>query len=239
MSTVPIATEYRPPAGEKRHQIDHRTIKLIVGVIAVGIGPLTNFLAKHSASPVDITSISASYYVAGPAQTIFLGFLFAIAALLAAYNGFSTAEMISSKVAAVAALGVALFPCGCDGRPVRVPHAHEFFATIVFLILAYLALGFYRRARAKNDAKANARAIIYAICIVAIIGAIIVLALNGGLANTETKTESRVTFYGELVALVAFGISWLTASHFIPVLTTEGDRDLRRRGVDRPSPAQV
>ena len=65
----------------KREEIDHLTIKFVVGLIAVTLAPLTDFFAK---SP--ITSISASYYEGGPSQTIFIGFLFAIAALLLAYK---------------------------------------------------------------------------------------------------------------------------------------------------------
>lgn len=71
-------------------------------------------------------------------------------------------------------------------------------------------------------------------CIVAIVGATGVLAFNGGLANTATTSESRTTSYGELVALVAFGISWLTAGHFLPVITSDQERLLRRAGTDQP-----
>jgi NADH:ubiquinone oxidoreductase subunit 5 (subunit L)/multisubunit Na+/H+ antiporter MnhA subunit len=71
----------------KREEIDHLTIKFVVGLIAVTLAPLTDFFAK---SP--ITSISASYYEGGPSQTIFIGFLFAIAAFLLAYNGFSRTD---------------------------------------------------------------------------------------------------------------------------------------------------
>jgi len=49
--------------------------------------------------------ISASYYEGGWSQSIFIGFLFAIAALLLGYNGYSKTEMVLSKVAAFAGLG--------------------------------------------------------------------------------------------------------------------------------------
>ena len=66
----------------KREEIDHRTIKLIVGVIALSLATLTGAFAG-----TPIASISASYYEGGWSQTIFIGFLFAIAAFLLAYNG--------------------------------------------------------------------------------------------------------------------------------------------------------
>jgi hypothetical protein len=75
-----------------RPEIDHRTIKLIVGGVALGLAPLTIAL-----SPAPIASISASYHEGGAAQSVFVGFLFAIAALLLAYNGLSRTEMILSK----------------------------------------------------------------------------------------------------------------------------------------------
>src|SRR5215510_12046051 len=102
-----------------RQEIDHRTIKLIVGVVALSLATLTDLFAKTS-----ITSISASYYEGGWSQSIFIGFLFAIAALMLAYNGQSRTEMLLSKVACVTALGVAMFPCGCGGYPPLVPHVH-------------------------------------------------------------------------------------------------------------------
>ena len=66
-----------------------------------------------------------------------MGFLFAIAAFLLAYNGLSRTEMFLSKAAAAAALGVALFPCECGGHPALVPYVHGASAAVMFLILAY------------------------------------------------------------------------------------------------------
>lgn len=71
----------------------------------MSLAGLTSFLAKYR-----ITSISGSYYEGGWSQIILIGFLFAIAAFLLAYDGLSTREMVLSKVASVAALGVAIVP---------------------------------------------------------------------------------------------------------------------------------
>jgi len=61
----------------RRPEIDHRTIKLLVGVIAVTMPFLTDAFATHT-----IDSISAAYYELGWSQSIFIGFLFAIGAFL-------------------------------------------------------------------------------------------------------------------------------------------------------------
>ena len=49
----------------KQQEIDHLTIKLVVGLIALSLAPLTSFFANSY-----ITSISASYYEGGWSQSI-------------------------------------------------------------------------------------------------------------------------------------------------------------------------
>ena len=200
-------------------EIDHRTIKLIVGGVALGLAPLTTAL-----SPTPIASISAAYHEGGAAQSVFVGFLFAIAALLLAYNGRSRTEMILSKGAAVAALGVALFPCTCGRYAVPWPWMHGLSASVMFLILAWFCLIFFRRARAKPHAQAQRRAGLYAACGAAILLAIAVLALNALLGYAWLQAMPRLVLWGEATALTAFGIAWLTASHALPWLNRASER---------------
>jgi predicted transporter len=207
----------------QREEIDHRTIKLLVGVIALTLAGLTSYFAGGV-----ITSISASYHVGGWAQTIFVGFLFAIGALMLAYNGLSTREMVLSKVAAIAAFGVALFPCKCDNRDEVLPYVHAASATILFLILAYFCYIFFSRARQKardqGNAPANARATIYMLCGITIIASILAIAADAQLGGALTAKVARLIFYAERAALMAFGISWLTASRVLPLLTLPDER---------------
>lgn len=202
-----------------RQEIDHRTMKLIVGIVATSLAGLTNFFARTA-----ITSISASYHEGGWSQSIFIGFLFAIAAFLLAYNGLSQAAMILSKVASAAGLGVALFPCKCGTHTELVPYVHGISAAVMFLILAYFCYEFFRRARAKGHSQANARATIYALCGIAILLSIIVLAFDNLFGGAFSAIVPRLTYYGEAVGLVSFGISWLTASRVLPVLTRQDER---------------
>jgi len=205
-----------PPNHE---EIDHHTIKLIVGIIALSLANLTSFFAS-----TPITSISASYYETGWSQSIFVGFLFAIAAFLLAYNGLSFWEMALSKVAAIAALGVALFPCQCDNRDEIIPYVHAASAAVMFLILTYFCYLFFKRAKAKGYAQAKARAGIYAICGVTILASVLVLAFDGFSGGILSEKIPRLTFYGERAGLMAFGISWLTAARVLPILTRQDER---------------
>lgn len=205
-------------ATPQRPEIDHRTIKLIVGGIAISLASLTSLFAT---SPLE--SISAAYYQTGWSHSIFIGFLFAIAAFLLAYNGLTRNEMVLSKIAAMAGLGVVLFPCACGEHAVR-PFVHYISASVMFLVLAVFCYIFYRRARRKGFAQAQVRAGLYALCGGAIVLSIVVLALNALLHDALKRRIPNLIFYGEAVGLVAFGISWLNASHVLPGVNRPEER---------------
>jgi hypothetical protein len=216
-------------ANPKLPEIDHRTIKLIVGVIALTLANLTSFFSQTK-----ITSISASYYEGGWSQNIFVGFLFAISAFLLAYNGQSRREMVLSKLAACAALGVAMFPCQCGDHKEIIPNVHGISAAVMFVILAFFCYIFFARARNKGHSEAKLRSYIYAGCGIAILVAILTLAIDHLSNGLISEKIVRLTFYGERVGLVAFGISWLTASRVLPVLTSKDERFSLLS--DQPSP---
>ena len=207
-------------ATPKRPEIDHHMIRLTVGLIAILLAVLTQAFA-----PQALQSISESYHMGGWSQSIFVGFLFAIAAFLLAYNGHSGREMVLSKIAAVAGLGVALFPCSCDDKYTEiVPYVHGASAAAMFSILAYFCYIFYRRASDKGHAQAKTRARFYAACgTVIVIGLALIAADNWFGAPGNTGLGS-LTFLGEAAALFAFGIAWLIASKVLPVVTSVEER---------------
>ena len=202
-----------------RVEIDHHTIKLIIGVIAISLATLTSIFSE---TPLE--SISASYHEEGWSSIIFIGFLFAISAFLIAYHGRSAFELVISKIAAVSALGVAMFPCSCGGHQEIIPHVHYISATVMFLILVAFCYSFFKRARGKGHTQAVFRAYIYAICGITILVSIAVIGLDFVLDEAISSRISRLTFYCEAVALVAFGIAWLTASRILPLITRKDER---------------
>lgn len=202
----------------KRQEIDHRTLKLMVGVVAISLAVLTSVFSENG-----LQSISESYYENGWSRTIFIGFLFAIASFLLAHNGKTKNEMILSKVAAAAGFGVALFPCDCGHDPNVVPYVHGLSAAAMFIVLAYFCLAFYRRTRSKGHPRAKVRGAIYIACGLVITAAILALAIDFFLDH-RFSTGTSFIFWGEAVALVAFGLAWLLASKVLPVLTEESAR---------------
>lgn len=203
-----------------RPEIDNHTMKLIVGVIALSLPFLTSNL---SVNPLD--SISAAYWdIGGWPRNIFVGFLFAIGAFLLSYNGHSGKEMVLSKVAALASVGVAMFPCKCNGQTEIIPFVHYASAAVMFGILAIFCYLFLQRARSKDWLQARIRAVIYASCGLIIVVAMALMAADYLTEDTLSQHISRFTFYAEAAGLVAFGFAWLTASRIVPIITRTDER---------------
>lgn len=201
------------------NEIDHHVLKFIVGITAIVLANLTVFLSGEA-----LASISEAYHTGGWARDFFVGLLFAISAFLSAYNGSSVLEMLLSKVAAAAALLVALFPCECGTGTELVPYLHYIAAAIMFVILACFCVIFYRRARAKGHREAVWRSYLYALCGVIIIIAMAVLAFDHIAGRPIGSKLTRLIFYGERAGLVAFGVSWLVASRALPLITAPSER---------------
>lgn len=198
-------------------EIDHRTMKLIVGLMAIFLAPLTNLLSEDS-----LESISASYHAGGLARDVFVGFLFAISTFMVAYNGRNGREQLLGRIAAGAGMGVAVFPCHC-GNPDNeiIPWVHGISAAVMFVVLAFFCLGFYRAARKKPHKQAQLRAQVYRLCLIVIVIVIAALGLDAITGGHLKESFESLTFWGEYLGLVAFGISWLTASLAIPLITSQ------------------
>lgn len=202
-----------------RPEIDHRTIKLLVGLIALSLASITNWFSVSA-----ITSISASYYEGDWARNALVGSLFAIAALMLAYNGLSFWEMLLSKLGALAALGVAMFPCACGGHAEIWAHAHYLSATLMFSVLAGMCRIFQKRASRKRHIEARRRAGIYFLCMLVILGVMAIMLIDAMSQDVLSAEWPRLTFYCERAGLVAFAVSWLTASKIIPVFAAPEER---------------
>lgn len=206
-------------AGQSRQEIDHRTLKLLVGLVGLFLASATSFLSGGA-----IESISAAHCHGGWARDFLVGSLFAIAAFMLAYNGFSRREKWVAKVTALAAIGVAWFPSKCGGQAELIPGAHAVSAVVMFLMLTWLCWIFHRRAKRAAYPGARRRARLYALCGITIplsMGIIVVDHFAGGAIEAHVP---RLVLYCELVALFAFGVAWLAASHLVPWITAPEER---------------
>jgi hypothetical protein len=158
-------------------------------------------------------SISDYYYSA--AVGFFVGLLVALSLYLLAYQGFDNKwrkwDLLCARVAAVAALGVALFPCGPPDEAQRRPWwlawmvwVHYGSAGVLFAAFAMFSLVLFTRTDPAGFHAADEkwRHAVYRVCGMFIIGGMIGSLVLG-------KFMNRPIFWPESVVLVAFAISWL------------------------------
>ena len=211
---------------EHKKEIDHHVLRLIVGLIALLL-PLFVILLT-TGNPLG--SISAAYHDDGAARDVFVGSLFAMAAFLFAYNGDHARQSTLSKLAAVSTVCVALFPTTGVSAPETlatwVGVVHYAAAAALYGVLAYFCWSFSCTAQCKKMQfrEAGIRSVIYRVCMVAMIIAILSLLVYWLFRGFFDLYFPRYVFFFEWLGLLAFGIAWLVASRIIPVITHSDER---------------
>jgi len=205
-------------------ELNEHTAKLIVGFIAISLAIVEYFLTDGK-----LHSVSESYVLGDWPRNVFVGSLAAIGAFMLSYNGkqpHQIFQMAMSKVAALAAFGIALFPCLCERDPsgLAFPYLHGALTGLLFIILVLFCYFFYQRAWEKYlDARTlgksglppKIRAGIYALCGGLIAISILSIAINQFTGKVISEKYPIFTFIFEYIGLVSFGIAWLTAGGYV------------------------
>lgn len=204
-------------------EINQYTIKFLIGLVALLL-PVVEVILSRGA----ITSISESYWYPDSywSRNVFVGSLFAIAALLAGYNGTSSKQLWFGKVAALAAILIANFPCKCGNSAHEIlKGVHGVSAGVLFAVLAWFCWDFIQRAKTKlHDVRktaASRRIVIYKACGIGMLAAIALFIAH----FLFFPDEESLILCGETFGLVSFGLSWLTASHKLPGITHSSERE--------------
>ena len=206
-------------------QIDHRVIKLLIGVIAVFMA----FFMQSVAGEI-LKSISESYHSRG--RDWLVGLLFAVAALFLSFSGENKFERILTIVASMLAAIVAIAPCECGRPPGVLSGLHFPAAAGLFTILGYFCWRFRRTAKSKitRYPEARNRVRVYTICLAGMLlcGLMAVAYVLPG--NSLDARFPNYVFWMEGLGLVSFGLSWLAASRTLPIVTNSRERFHIREG---------
>jgi hypothetical protein len=194
----------------------HRQLIGYIGLVLPLILILMAMVRDGVAQWRSLESISAYYY--SGAAAAFVGMLVALALYLFTYRGYRNkyywADRAASTIAAVSALGVAIFPTAApDGVPALswwtpvTGVLHHVFAFFLFAMFAVFALWLFRIKPDGEEVTPGKRwrNRVYLLCGIVIVGSIIwagVAGLNG-----------RSIFWPESVALIAFAVSWLVKGY--------------------------
>ncbi|MBL4634931.1 MAG: hypothetical protein JKY56_13750 [Kofleriaceae bacterium] len=196
----------------KQKVFDYRALRFLLGLAALSVTWVVTFTANET-----LVSISSSYHT--DARDCFVGLLFFVGAFLWAYNGHYRWEGRLSKLAGVAAIVVALVPGACPGCEKGIEASvHLAASATLFLVLAYFCLVPFRKNTKGKGGKKRLRSGIYLACGVAILGALGIASILTWTLCSATVDEYRIVYWGEAIALHAFGIAWMTAGKVFPFL---------------------
>jgi hypothetical protein len=196
---------------------DYRALRLLVGIIAFSLPFVVSAIAN-----MELGSISGSYYT--NARDVFVGLLFIVGSFLWAYNGHKTQHKISqktlSKIAALAAIGVAVFPTTDGDAPASLISAlHYGSAAVLFLILTWFCFVFFQVDIKGQGGKKGRRSKVYYLCGWIMLICILVIAANQIPFIRDWVGDFALVFWAEAIALCAFGAAWIVAGKYFSIFT--------------------
>jgi hypothetical protein len=163
-------------------------------------------------------SISAYYYTR--MGDVFVGSLCAVAVFLMSYRGYERRDRVAGVAACVFGVGIALFPTAPDAptaAQARVGIVHHVFAASFFLALAYFSLALFRKTDPTKPPTRQKvqRNVVYTVCGYTILACLAILVVARIVIGEPAMEALKLLFVFESVAIVAFGISWLTKGEFV------------------------
>jgi len=214
---APPAAGVRDEQGHRPYhlsQLAHRQVigylGLLLPLILLGLAAIRETTPLPRGQILDSVS---DYYYSG-AVAAFIGILFALALFLLTYRGYEgdRADRVAGFVGGLAALGVAFFPTGPpEGLPefpwwsetTRVIHYVS--ATVLFVTFIVFSLWLFRKTDVPEGAELPPdkrwRNRVYLVC------GLVMIA--GVLWAASSMITDRPIFWPEVIALLAFAISWL------------------------------
>ena len=199
--------------------INTRRLRCIIGWLAILLPWIVALVIGFIPN-----SISITFYEFLTASPIFMIILGSASILLICYQGYEKKDDILNTIAACCGLGVCLFPMQVAAYPIvtifSIPAnisyiIHIAFAVVFFILLAINSLFLFTKSNTPKEKwtkQKKIRNIIFKICGIGMIvsfGILLFPSFYGQVWLTET------------IALLFFGISWLTKANCYPWLAAD------------------
>lgn len=198
-----------------RHTYSYMTLRKAVGWIGLLL-PFILMLGGFFIFKGNFVESSISYYYHTGMRDVFVGALCAVALFLFFYTGYNKWDDWAGNLGGLFALGVAWFPTTKSGPVEWAGQVHLICALLFFVILASFSLFLFTKTvkgkRPRGSKKK--RNLIYIICGIIMLACLIIILVYKILQKENTH-ETSIVYWGETVALVAFGVSWLTKGEAI------------------------
>ena len=197
------------------------SLRRAIGILGVLL-PLILSLGAVALFKTGLQHSISSYYYTGM-RDVFVGTLCAIGVFLLSYKGYERKDDWAGNVACLFAGCVALLPTTPAGMTTALEKTigtlHLVFAALFFLVLAYFSLHLFTKTDETKTptSRKRWRNRVYRVCGYTILAAIALMVLLA-IQNPQLKADLQgynPIYWLESIAIVAFGVSWLTKGEAI------------------------
>ena len=208
-------------ANERSLVFSYLTLRKAIGVLGIAF-PFVLYVGALLIFQTNIQRSISAYYHTGM-RDVFVGTLWAIGFFLLSYKGYECADDIAGDLGCIFAVGVTLFPTfpnGVASSNARfIGHIHQTFTALFFLTLIYFSLFLFTKTnpRATPTRRKLQRNKVYRVCGYAMAICILLIVVYYRLTGAAASflQPYKPVFWLEAIAVVAFGISWLTKGEAI------------------------
>ncbi len=196
--------------------ISYFTLRKLIGLLGIFL-PLLLIAGNYLGSGSWAIEYSISdYYDNTAAGDILVGVLFVLGFFLLSYKGYDKIDDRTSDLGCLFALGVALFPTTSKNNFVHI--MHFVFALLLFSVFIFFALYLFRKTTNKNTVTAQKqnRNKLYLTCGIIMVVCVVGIALFSLVKSLMPFADKyNMVFWLEAVALICFGVSWITKGELI------------------------
>ena len=199
--------------------ISYLWLRTAIGIIGIAL-PFALAMGKILFDDGGLQSSMSAYYYTNT-RNLFVGSLCAIGIFLMSYQGYERKDNIAGKLACVFAIGVAFFPTtpeiNATSGDQLTGRFHLIFAALLFLTLAYFSLCLFRKTDLTKPPtpQKRRRNAVYSICGYTILASILLIVMVRVWLEYTVLQNFKPVFWLEALAVVSFGVSWLTKGEAI------------------------
>lgn len=195
--------------------ISYFTLRRTIGFLAFFLPPALvfgSFILDHT----KYIQVSMSAYYHTGVRNLLVGVICGISLFLFCYHGYKWYDSLLSKLAGLFALGIAFFPTSAtNDKTDFISILHYVTSGIFLVILAFMSFFLFTKSKGTMTPRKKQRNRVYRICGIVIFVSVAGIPLFGLPGIGESVKSFKPTFVLEAIALIAFGISWLTKGEAI------------------------
>jgi hypothetical protein len=190
-------------------------LRKTIGFLAFFLAPVL-VLGSFLLDKTHYIQISMSAYYYTSMRNLLVGVICGISLFLFCYHGYKWYDSLFSKLAALFGLGIAFFRTSATNDKTDILSIlHYVTSAIFFVILAFMSIFLFTKSKGTMTSMKKKRNRVYRICGITILVSVACIPLFGLPAIWDSVKSFKPTFVLETIALVAFGISWLTKGEAI------------------------